>query len=233
MSKLNVIDHEGQLVVDSRLIAQELGIQHKNFLANLDKYIEEIEEDWGTVAFETREFKTSQGNTSTERVAFLTEPQATLLMTYSRNTEQVRQCKRQLVRAFEKAKQALSSAVESRFLELEQKLAAQSEAIAALQSQVQNLLPLPADFIPPGWDTEIWATLPPQDKRHFKYLYRDRGFHPGNDVEVKALPAANRELERAEIEHLINDVPEEEKQLIETRLRVSLQRFWAQFGGES
>ncbi len=108
----------------------------------------------------------------------------------------------------------------------------QGRAIAQLQSQIQNLLPLPSDFIPPGWDADIWATLPPQDKRHFKYLYRHRGFHPGNDVVVKALPAANRELERAEIEHLINDVPESEKQLIETAKRVSLQRFWA-LGGES
>ncbi|MEH2070042.1 MAG: BRO family protein [Nostoc sp.] len=104
----------------------------------------------------------------------------------------------------------------------------QGKAIALLQSQVQNLLPLRADFIPPGWDANAWATLPPQDKRHFKYLYRNRGFYPGNDVVVKALPAANRELERAEIEHLINDVPEAEKQLIETAKRVSLQRFWAQ-----
>ncbi len=233
MSKLNVIDHQGQLVVDSRLIAQELGIQHKNFLANLDKYIEEIEEDWGTVAFQTREFKTNQGNTTAERVAFLTEPQATLLMTYSRNTEQVRRCKRQLVRAFEKAKQALSSAVELRVVELEQKLAVQSEAIALLQSQVQNLLPISADFIPPGWDADVWEKLPPQDKRHFKYLYRHRGFRPGSEAEVKLLPAANRASQLSEIEHLINDVPESEKQLIETAKRVTLQRFWAHFGGES
>ena len=130
MSKLNVVDREGLLVVDSRLIAEDLGIQHKNFLATLDKYLEEIEEDWGAVAFETREFKTSQGNVSTERVAFLTEPQATLLMTYSRNTEVVRRCKRQLVKAFTKAKLALSGAVELRVTELEQKLAVQSEAIA-------------------------------------------------------------------------------------------------------
>lgn len=38
MSNLSVIDCEGLLVVDSRLIAEELGIQHKNFLATLDKY---------------------------------------------------------------------------------------------------------------------------------------------------------------------------------------------------
>ena len=47
MSKLDVTKYDGVLVVDSRLIAQELGIKHKNFLATLNKYIDEIEEDWG------------------------------------------------------------------------------------------------------------------------------------------------------------------------------------------
>ncbi len=128
--------------------------------------------------------------------------------------------------------QELLSQLQQKFEQQNRVIEEQGKAIAQLQSQVQNLLPLPSDFIPPGWDTEVWNSLPPQDKRHFKYLYRHRGFHPGSDVEVKALPAANRELERAEIERLINDVPEEEKQLIETAKRVSLQRFWAQ-GGKS
>jgi phage regulator Rha-like protein len=214
MSKLNVIDHEGRLVVDSRLIAKELGIQHKNFLATLDKYIEEIEEDWGTVAFETREFKTSQGNTSAERVAFLTEPQAALLMTYSRNTEIVRRCKRQLVKAFETAKLALSGAVELRVTELEQKLAVQSEAIALLQSQIQNLLPSSSDCIPPGWDAEVWASLPPQDKRHFKYIYRRRGFIPdtSSHEDVLAQDLSNiKQLQQAEVDAINQSVPETEK----------------------
>ncbi|MCC5618423.1 hypothetical protein LC605_25725 [Nostoc sp. CHAB 5836] len=115
---------------------------------------------------------------------------------------------------------------------LQQQIQELQQNFELMQSQIQTLLPLPADFIPPGWDTEVWATLPPQDKRHFKYLYRHRGFRPGCEIKVKVLPAPNRELERAEIERLINDVPEEEKQLIQTAKRVSLQRFWA-IGGES
>ncbi|MEH2029824.1 MAG: Rha family transcriptional regulator [Nostoc sp.] len=236
MSKLNVIDREGLLVVDSRLIAEELGIQHKNFLASLDKYIEEIEEDWGTVAFETREFKTSQGNTSTERVAFLTEPQATLLMTYSRNTEQVRRCKRQLVKAFTKAKLALSGAIELRVVELEQKLAVQTEAIALLQSQVQNLLPISSDFIPPGWDADVWEKLPPQDKRHFRFMFRRRGFRPGNEVEIKALPAITshqiRLIQRAEVERVTGVVSEEELQRFDA-LKQQVLKQYRSWGGES
>ncbi|MHC5719524.1 MAG: Rha family transcriptional regulator, partial [Nostoc sp.] len=176
----------GVVVVDSRLIAIELGIQHKNFLATLDKYIDEIEEDWGQVAFETETVTNSVGASNSVKYALLTEQQATLLMTYSRNTEQVRRCKRQLVKAFDRAKLSLTEAVDLRFFELEKKLTAQSEAIALLQSQIQNLLPISADFIPPGWDADVWEKLPPQDKRHFRYLYRRHGFRPGSETEVKA-----------------------------------------------
>ncbi|MDZ8138232.1 MAG: hypothetical protein RM049_23480 [Nostoc sp. DedQUE04] len=104
----------------------------------------------------------------------------------------------------------------------------QGRAIAELQSQIQNLLPISSDFMPPGWDADVWEKLPPQDKRHFKYLYRSRGFCPGNEAKVKLLPDANRASQRAEIEHLMNDVPEEEKQLIETAKRFALQRFCAE-----
>ncbi|MBD2018784.1 Rha family transcriptional regulator [Leptolyngbya sp. FACHB-36] len=101
---------EGALVVDSRLIAEGLGIEHKNFLATLDKFLSKIEGAFGAVAFETREFKTKQGNTSTERIAFLTEDQATFVSTLSRNTPQVVQFKIDLVKAFSAARRQLQGA---------------------------------------------------------------------------------------------------------------------------
>ena len=101
--------HRNVLVVDSRLIAQDLGIKHKNFLETLNKYLSEIEEDWGRVAFETRVVKLPQGGSYKETWALLSEEQATLLMTYSRNTKRVRQCKRNLVKAFSHAKKGQPS----------------------------------------------------------------------------------------------------------------------------
>src|SRR5690606_28955091 len=56
-------------------------------------------EDFGRVAFETRPFATA-GGTQVRRVALLNEQQATLLMTFQRNTDQVRAFKKALVRAF-------------------------------------------------------------------------------------------------------------------------------------
>ena len=216
---ISVTKYNGILVVDSRLIALELGIKHKNFLSTLDKYLEELEADWGAVAFETREFKTSQGNVSSERFALLTEPQATLLMTYSRNTEKVRNCKRQLVKAFEKAKSVNNANYGYRILELEEKLAAQSEAIALLQSQVQNLLPASTNYIPPGWDKEVWNELPTQDKRHFRFLYRRRGFRPNYQVQesksIETLTQQIKQQQHSELKNAVGEVSTQEKEKLE------------------
>ena len=92
MSTLSIQNRDGVLVVDSRLIAQDLDIEHRALLQTLDKYLKKIEASLGAVAFEMREFKTKQGNRSTERIAYLTEDQSTLLMTFSRNNPRVVDC---------------------------------------------------------------------------------------------------------------------------------------------
>ena len=95
MSNLTAINRDGVLVVDSRLIAEELNIRHKNFLATIDKYNPKMASSpkLGPAAFETRLVKRPQGGTYEERWSWLTEPQATFVMTLSRNTEQVINCK--------------------------------------------------------------------------------------------------------------------------------------------
>jgi phage regulator Rha-like protein len=108
---LTVNERNGLLVVDSRLIAKRLGIQHKNFLGTIDKYSAKMAESLivKAPAFETRLVKRQQGGSFEDRWAWLTEPQANFLMTLSRNTDEVVQCKLELVEAFEKAKNKLRS----------------------------------------------------------------------------------------------------------------------------
>jgi phage regulator Rha-like protein len=144
MSNLSVQDQNGILVVDSRLIAERLAIKHKNFLATIEKYLSQIESSFGAVAFQTREFKTRQGNTSIERFAFLSEDQATFLMTLSRNTEQVVECKLALVQAFSKAKQVIKQVIpaqtqEIERLKLELDLAKTQERLLATTSAIATL----------------------------------------------------------------------------------------------
>jgi len=121
LSNLAVTERSGVLVIDSRLIAPGLGIQHKNFLATIEKYNPQMasEPAMGAVAFETREFKTKQGNTSSETWAWLNEPQATFTMTLSRNTERVVNCKLALSIAFDKAKRVLKEVMPTELAQVE------------------------------------------------------------------------------------------------------------------
>ncbi len=141
MSLLTVRDRgDGVLMVDSRLIATELGIQHKNFLGTIEKYNSSMvsNPEMGAVAFETREFQTKQGNVSLERWAWLTELQATFIMTLSRNTEQVVNCKLALAVAFEKAKQLIREVIPAQSQEIERlklELQVAQAQTAAAQSQ--------------------------------------------------------------------------------------------------
>ncbi len=143
MSNLSVMERDSVLVVDSRLIAQDLGIAHKNLLETLDNYLSRIEGAFGVMRFETEKpLKGSRGGRP-ERIAYLTEEQATLLMTFSRNTYRVVDCKVALVQAFSQAKQVLKEVIpvqaqEIERLKLELELARAQESTARTQEQLMQ-----------------------------------------------------------------------------------------------
>ena len=112
MSNLTIENKDGQLVVDSRLIAQELGIEHKTLKDTIKSYEEELTIGLNTkLRRETLKGKSlPQGGFGTgEIVYWLTEDQATFVMMARRNTEQVVNAKLRLANAFSKAKGALQS----------------------------------------------------------------------------------------------------------------------------
>lgn len=93
------VQRDGEdLFTTSEAIASGAGVQHKNTLELIDRHADDLA-DFGRVAFETRPFQTP-GGVQQKRVARLNEQQATLLLTYLRNTEQVRAFKKALVKAF-------------------------------------------------------------------------------------------------------------------------------------
>lgn len=79
-------------------IADGMEVQHKNVLELVRNYTSDLEE-FGRVAFETRPFETA-GGTQKREIATLNEQQATLIMTYMKNTEIARAFKKRLVKAF-------------------------------------------------------------------------------------------------------------------------------------
>ncbi|WP_242049380.1 MULTISPECIES: hypothetical protein [Nostocales] len=116
--------------------------------------------------------------------------------------------------------------------QLQQQIQELQQNFAQLQAQVQTLLPPSSDFIPPGWDSEIWRSLPPQDKRHFRFLYRRRGFRPSAKNEPLALPALTTEQlkqrQQAELQQLVGEVSPEEKQRLQAAKLQALREFWSQ-----
>lgn len=106
------VNDNGTLVVDSRLIAERLGVQHETLMRTIKKYEPELTEAFGHLRFEIGTVQNSAGAINETRYALLTEEQATTVMTFSRNSPEVLQCKIDLVTAFKKAKDLLAGKVE-------------------------------------------------------------------------------------------------------------------------
>ena len=122
---IEIVSQNDCLVVDSRLIADELGIEHATLLRTIKKHLDRLERK-EPVRFEIDVVKRPQGGTYEVSYCHLNEYQATLLMTFSRNTEQVLDCKEKLVDGFEKAKQLIKEVIP-----------AQSERIRELELELE------------------------------------------------------------------------------------------------
>ena len=114
--------------------------------------------------------------------------------------------------------------------QMQEAIAQLSSANAKLQSQIQNLLPASkATYIPPGWDAKVWEELPPQDKRHFRFLYRRCGFKPSyktrDSVPIEAFTLQAKQKQKDELRTVVGEVSPEEKERLEAAKREALKRF--------
>lgn len=99
---LVVVDQEPR--VDSRLIASQLGVEHKNTRSLIEQYQTALE-NFGKVPFETE----ASGKTNQpQKFYLLNEDQSYLLLTLTRNTDQAVQLKIRLVRAFGEQRRAIA-----------------------------------------------------------------------------------------------------------------------------
>lgn len=101
---IQIEELNGVQVVDSRIIAEELGVEHRATLQVIEKYLSEIESQFGQVAFEMQ----PGYNNAPVRFAYLTEDQAIFIATLSRNSEQVVRFKARLVQAFQSARKFIA-----------------------------------------------------------------------------------------------------------------------------
>lgn len=102
-------DHAAEPRIDSRVIAEHLGIQHQTVFEMVKDYQSDFEQI-SLLRIETGAVKTAGSRgAKTTRHAMLTEDQCYLLLTYSRNTAKVRALKVKLVLAFREARQSRDS----------------------------------------------------------------------------------------------------------------------------
>jgi phage regulator Rha-like protein len=136
---LQIQEIDGLLLVDSRLIAERLGIQHESFLKTIRKHRERVESRFGHLRFEVGTVTNSVGAINEVTFVLLAESQASVLMTLSKNTDQVVECKLDLVDAFEKAKSIIKTVIpaqNNRIQELELEIQLRNaEAHSALAQQ--------------------------------------------------------------------------------------------------
>jgi phage regulator Rha-like protein len=108
MSEL-VLLHHNEPMTTSLAIAEGVEMEHKSVIQLIRKYVSSLQE-FGRVAFEIEPFDTA-GGIQTREVAFLNEPQATLLITFLRNSEIVVRFKVALVKAFFEMRDRLRGSV--------------------------------------------------------------------------------------------------------------------------
>lgn len=125
-----------QIVVDSRIIAEELGNEHRALTQLLKTHLAVIEKDFGRVAFEMLPLQT-KGGVQRTNIALLNEGQATFLVTLSKNSPEAVFLKSKLVKSFLFYRNAFHSQETSqRLTVLESGLATLMEAITKITEVV-------------------------------------------------------------------------------------------------
>lgn len=109
--------HNGEPRVSSEVIADHTGNEHRAVLQLIRNNLADFE-TFGRVAFEMRPFETA-GGTQKRTIAHLNEPQSTLLITYMRNNERVREFKKALVTAFYSMRAKLTQPAQRELTKLE------------------------------------------------------------------------------------------------------------------
>lgn len=104
-TSIEIISIENESRIDSRIVAQGLGIRHNNFLNTLRKYQPELE-TLGILPFQT---EVLSGPGQPPIYVMLNEDQVTFAVQLSRNTKEVVKFKLALTQAFTAAKKQIST----------------------------------------------------------------------------------------------------------------------------
>lgn len=177
MSALVVLTADGDLRVSSLVVAERVGIQHKNVLELIRSNLADFE-TFGRVAFETAPFETA-GGVQRREVAHLNEQQATLLVTFMRNSDVVREFKVELVKQFYIMRQELARpAAPQSFAEALELAAAKVRELEAAEAKIAADAPkvLFADAVAASGDSILVARLANVLKQNGRDIGQNRLF---------------------------------------------------------
>jgi len=133
-----IIQIDGIDRIDSRIVARELGIQHKNLFEVILKYQEKIG-IFGQLPFQTEVVNGHQGGGNPKKYALLNEDQAIFIGTLSRNTDQVITFKTNLVAAFSQVRRAISKSTVEPIITLGDIVRQTERLLTVVKSQDQEL----------------------------------------------------------------------------------------------
>lgn len=141
-----VFARNGQALTTSVIIAENTNNTHQAMIKLVRGYLNDFEA-FGRVGFEIQPFETNGGIQKRE-IAILNEQQATLLVTYCKNTETVRKFKVALVKAFYEMREKLHPSIEcpiatitpSQQLQLREEVARRAKAVSAHYQTVYRAL---------------------------------------------------------------------------------------------
>ena len=101
---VEIVTDKSEPQIDSRIIADFLGVKHQNTFELIKDYTSDFEQ-FGKLRFKTGPLPSGQNG----KFVMLNEDQCFLLLAYSRNSQRVRSLKVKLVKAFSEARRALET----------------------------------------------------------------------------------------------------------------------------
>jgi len=161
------------LFVDSRLIAQELGIQHESFMRTINSHKTAIEQGFGQLRFEIGTVTNSVKAANQIKYCLLTEDQATFIAMLSKNTAPVVKVKAKLVKDFSTAREQILAVKHSRSNSVNALISTSAPPNSSLSLYVDTLI-MESVKVTTFDDLIGYRILPPNRLSKFKELQQLR-----------------------------------------------------------
>lgn len=139
---IEIRDIDGEPRIDSRIISEKLGVEHKHTVEMLRRYQSRLEK-YGVLPFETAKPQKGSNGGRPETIVYLNEHQSTFLVTLSRNSEKAVDLKQKLTESYLHYKsQHLKASLPKTFAESLRLLADQVEKNQLLENKITEDKPL-------------------------------------------------------------------------------------------